>query len=220
MDLREGFCELSWNLSEGKRGRKTSGKGMRAKLLQSYLTLCNPMDCSPPRSSVHRIFQARVLVWVAMPSSRGSSRPRDRTHVSYVSCIGRWVLYHLCHLGSPSGKGVAWKGIGQVLEERRGKSKSGMGGYRITEDEVTGHAGSRVWPKECTTEVWWRIRLLQLSSRTWEDKCLRVVYVHVSIPSLWDRNCNWRKWQWARSWNHQAMKERCLESVYADNWKG
>ena len=77
MDLREGFCELSWNLSEGKRGRKTSGKGMRAKLLQSYLTLCNPMDCSPPRSSVHRIFQARVLVWVAMPSSRGSSRPRD-----------------------------------------------------------------------------------------------------------------------------------------------
>ena len=53
MDLREGFCELSWNLSEGKRGRKTSGKGMRAKLLQSYLTLCNPMDCSPPGSSVH-----------------------------------------------------------------------------------------------------------------------------------------------------------------------
>ena len=70
MDLREGFCELSWNLSEGKRGRKTSGKGMRAKLLQSYLTLCNPMDCSPPRSSVHRIFQARVLEWVAIAFSK------------------------------------------------------------------------------------------------------------------------------------------------------
>ena len=36
-----------------------------------------------------------------MPSSRGSSRSMDRTHVSYVSCIGRWVLYHQCHPGSP-----------------------------------------------------------------------------------------------------------------------
>ena len=40
------------------------------------------------------ILQARILEWVAMPSSRGSFRPRDWTHISYVSCIGRWVLYH------------------------------------------------------------------------------------------------------------------------------
>ena len=40
------------------------------------------------------ILQARLLEWVAMPSSRGSSRPRGRTHISYVSCIDRWVLYH------------------------------------------------------------------------------------------------------------------------------
>ena len=59
------------------------------------------MDHSPPESSVHGILQARILEWVAMPSSRGSSPPRDRTRVSYVSCIGRWVLYHQCHLGSP-----------------------------------------------------------------------------------------------------------------------
>ena len=38
-------------------------------------------------------FQARILEWVAMPSSRGSSQPRDQTHVSYISCIGRQVLY-------------------------------------------------------------------------------------------------------------------------------
>ena len=43
------------------------------------LTLCNPMDCSPPGSSVHGILQARMLEWVVMPSSRGSSLPRDRT---------------------------------------------------------------------------------------------------------------------------------------------
>ena len=46
-------------------------------LTQSYPTLCNPMDCSPPGSSVHGILQARILEWVAMPSSRGSSQPRD-----------------------------------------------------------------------------------------------------------------------------------------------
>ena len=51
------------------------------------LTLCHPMDCSPPGSSVHGILQARILEWVALPSSRGSSWPRDRTHISYISCI-------------------------------------------------------------------------------------------------------------------------------------
>ena len=46
---------------------------MHAKLLQSCLTLCNPMDCSLPGSSVHGILQARILEWVVMPFSRGSS---------------------------------------------------------------------------------------------------------------------------------------------------
>ena len=60
-----------------------------AMSLQSCPILCNTMDCSPPGSSVQGILQARILEWVAMPSSRGSSRPRDPTHVSYISCIGR-----------------------------------------------------------------------------------------------------------------------------------
>ena len=67
---------------------------MHAKSLQSCLTLCNPMDCSPLVSSVHEILQARTLEWVAMPSSRGSSQPRDRTLISHISCISRQVLYH------------------------------------------------------------------------------------------------------------------------------
>ena len=46
---------------------------VRAKLLRSYPTLCEPMDYSPPGFSVHGILQARILEWVAMPSSRGSS---------------------------------------------------------------------------------------------------------------------------------------------------
>ena len=48
---------------------------------QLFLTLCNLMDCSPPGSSVHGIFQARILEWVAIPFSRGSSRCTDRTWV-------------------------------------------------------------------------------------------------------------------------------------------
>ena len=60
----------------------------------SHIWLCNPMDCSPPVSSVYEISQARILEWVAISSSRRSSRPRDWTHISYSSCIGRQILYH------------------------------------------------------------------------------------------------------------------------------
>ena len=65
------------------------------------LSYVDPMDCSPPGPSLHGVLQARILKWVAMPFSRGSSWPRARTHVTYISCFGRWVLYHWCHLGSP-----------------------------------------------------------------------------------------------------------------------
>ena len=54
---------------------------------QSRLTLCNPMGCSLPVSPVREILQARILEWVALPSSRGSSWPRDWTNVSCGSCI-------------------------------------------------------------------------------------------------------------------------------------
>ena len=79
---------------------------VHAKLLQSTsqlcLTLCDPVDYSSSGSSVHEILQARILEWVAMPFPRGSSRPRDRTHASYLSCIGRQVLYPQRHVGSPN----------------------------------------------------------------------------------------------------------------------
>ena len=58
---------------------------MHAKSLQSCLILCNPLDCIPPGSSVHGILQARLLEWVVMPSSRGSSQPGDQTQVSHMA---------------------------------------------------------------------------------------------------------------------------------------
>ena len=73
-----------------------------------YLLLCcvlscawlwDPTDCSPPGSSVQGILQARILEWVAMPSSRGYFPLKDQTHVSCISCIGR--LYHCATWGSP-----------------------------------------------------------------------------------------------------------------------
>ena len=56
----------------------------------SVVSNSKPMDCSPPGSSVHGILHARILEWVAISFSRGSSQPRDRTCISY---IGSWILY-------------------------------------------------------------------------------------------------------------------------------
>ena len=82
---------------------------------QSCLTVCNPVDCSPPGSSVHEILQAWILEWVAMPFSRGSSWPKDGTQVSCIA--GRFFTIlatrEYCylngkkHLGVTSVTGVA-----------------------------------------------------------------------------------------------------------------
>ena len=58
-----------------------------SEVTQSCPTLCDPMNCNLPGSSVHGIFQVRVLEWVAISFSRGSSRPRDQTRVSHI--VGR-----------------------------------------------------------------------------------------------------------------------------------
>ena len=71
------------------------GVCVRAKSFQLCLTLCDPVDCNLPDSSVHGILQARILDWVAIPFSRRSSWPRDWIRVSYVFCMGRRVLYRL-----------------------------------------------------------------------------------------------------------------------------
>ena len=66
--------------------------GMYMYMLVTHLcpTLCDPMDCGPPGSSVHGVLQARILEWVAISLFRGSSQPRDRTRVSYIA--GRFFI--------------------------------------------------------------------------------------------------------------------------------
>ena len=58
---------------------------VHAKSLQLSLTLCDPMDCSPPGFSDHGISQAKILEWVAISFSRGSSQPRSQTQVSHIA---------------------------------------------------------------------------------------------------------------------------------------
>ena len=97
---------------------------------QLCLTLGDPMDCSPPGSSVHGVLQARILEWVAMPSPRRSSRPRDWT--LRLLCLLHWQADSLppSHLGSPmnllrggerqssslTGLLPRWKQVAQYLE--------------------------------------------------------------------------------------------------------
>ena len=100
-DLREeemaAHSSLVWRTPQKKEGLHAprahhAYSGMLSHF--SRVQLCDPRHCSPPGSSVYGILQARILEWVAISSSRRSSQPKDQTRVSYVSCIGRWVLYH------------------------------------------------------------------------------------------------------------------------------
>ena len=84
-----------------------------------YLTLCNPMDCSLQGSSVHGIYQARILEWVAISFSRGSYQPRDITCVSY---IGRAIfIFTTASPGKPSARtsGVSRKDMMEFLQDLR-----------------------------------------------------------------------------------------------------
>ena len=92
----------------------------KVKVAQLYLTLCDPMDCSPPDSSVHGISQAKILEWVTISCSRGSSGPRR-------------FLYHSSHLGtdlpvsiSSPGAGAHWPS-GPILCAAQAAALSALG---------------------------------------------------------------------------------------------
>ena len=85
--LQLAYCVVQFLEKDATLTEHVSTSGLCATSLQSCPTLCGPIDCSPPGSSVLGILQARILEWVAVPSSKGSSQPRDQTHVLCVSCI-------------------------------------------------------------------------------------------------------------------------------------
>ena len=86
--LQRGYPRCSWGSCLSLYGLCYENE--EVLVAQLCPTLCDPMDRSPPGSSLHVVFQARTLEWAAMPTARGSSRPRDWT---WVSCIaGRLLL--------------------------------------------------------------------------------------------------------------------------------
>ena len=108
---------LSWSEVQIIRGQKDpsgvfSGPGNCCSVAKLCLTLCHPMDCSPPGSSVHRISQTRILEWVSISFSRGSSQPRDQ---SGISSIGRRVLYHWAMWEAPRATWVCAKSLPSCL---------------------------------------------------------------------------------------------------------
>ena len=68
---------------------------VNAKLTQSCLTLCDPMDCSPPGSSIHRVLQARILEWVAMPSSRTTRLLSIKIVLTFTECNISGIIKYL-----------------------------------------------------------------------------------------------------------------------------
>ena len=130
------------------------------KCSQLCLTLCDPVDCSPPGSPVHRIFQARIPEWGAMPSSRGSSRCSDQTCVSYIA--GRFfstgaslVAQKVKHLPAVQETRVWSLGWEDPLEKERA-TRSSTFAWKIpwTEEpgrlQSMGSAKSRTWLSEFT----------------------------------------------------------------------
>ena len=100
MHIHEHLVMYWQNVVHRRRERQTTSVFLpwephesESEVAQSCPTLCDPMDCSLPGSSVHGILQARILEWVAISFSRGSSRPRDRTWVSCtgVRCFNLWA---------------------------------------------------------------------------------------------------------------------------------
>ena len=129
----------SWKVVRKRRRRKGGGKESESEVAQLCLTLSCPMDCSLPGSSVHGIFQARVLEWAAISFSRGSSQPRDRTWVSFIA--GRhftiWATWEAKGAGGDTGKEQRW-GDEWQREEKVGKGEKSVERPEKVEEEIFG----------------------------------------------------------------------------------
>ena len=156
---------------------------------QLYPTLCDPMDCSSPGSSVHGVLQARILEWVATPFSRGSSQHRDRTQVSHMA--GRfftvWAttealkpvrteviqvhVFQSNHCSSHSGAlggqwqhGGLWIRILRRWRERSGQVMSSSWNFIVCVEAVLGSQNKEYrWKASRILEGWERVMLFRSS---------------------------------------------------------
>ena len=107
MQTDEHPCIWTFKLCENKTVGGSIEDSFRAQTL-SHLYSATPWTVAQPGSSVHGVLQARILEWVAISSSRGSSQPRNQTRVSRISCIRRQVLYQLNHQEFTTNVHISW----------------------------------------------------------------------------------------------------------------
>ena len=163
-----------WKLPDFDGSESTKWKSL------SRVWLCDPMDCSPPGSSVHGIPQARILEWVAIPFFRGSSQPSHATQVS--STVGRFfasLATREAQLGNKTLRGdrvdILWGcKISIIL--------LCLGHFFYDEIQIYTHVGDR---SAFQTGQWWRICLPMqetlVRSLGWEDTLKKDMATHSSI---------------------------------------
>ena len=135
-----------------------------AKSLQSCLTLCDPIDCRLPGSSVHGILQTKILEWVTMPSSRRSSPPRDWTHD--VSCIydiaGGFFITE-----SPGKPIYVYVCVCVCLPATCETRVRSLGWEDPLEEGMATHSSIRAWRIPMDRGAWWATVHGVAKSRTW-----------------------------------------------------
>ena len=155
---------------------------MKDKVLvaQSCLTLCDPMDCSLPGSSVHGILQARILEWVVIPFSRGSSWPRDRTWISRIQADS--LPSETPKKSTHTIKGVQTEGIMWSLEKHHTATTSITGHCTCKSLEYSSPFTWAFLPTEVTTILITMITfsLLSFTNIVWLPMC-----VAWSINNIW-----------------------------------
>ena len=129
------------------------------------------MSCSPPGSTAHGIFQARMLKWVAISFSRGSSQPRDWTSISCVSCISRQILYP-CTIHRPQEKHNIICHQAQHICEKWGPRTITRTSFKSREDLSSGIAAFVLRPLSRWT---WALVFVPRKQK----KCLPVLYEYV-----------------------------------------
>ena len=112
------FLFLRIRNAETMNGEKSLKSFLFFFSFKTPVCMLSAMDCSLPGFSVYGVFQARILEQVAISSSRGSSQPRNWTHVSYISCIGRQILYHQCCCSHASQETSSLRRTMQTVECR------------------------------------------------------------------------------------------------------
>ena len=126
ISLYNWFPVKTWAYAKRKWKKLLYSMCKCAKSLQSYLILCDPMDGSPPGSSVHGILQARILEWVAVPSSRTAFQPRDQT--PHLLCLLHWQMgplplvppgkLRISYNLNPTDGGAWWASVHEVAKSR------------------------------------------------------------------------------------------------------